>query len=490
MPAEVTHRERRRRAQARTLIATGEPVEIGAIEKMSKSKKNTVDPDDIIGSYGADTARWFMLSDSPPERDVIWTEEGVQGAWRFVQRVWRLVGEIAERRAPAPTPRPAQFGEAALALRKAAHTRARRASTDDIEQLHFNRCVAHLYELANALQRRSASRPRPAPTPDLALRRCARPAEILVQLIAPDDAASRRGMLGGARPRAASSPTRPGRSVEPALLVEDTITLPVQVNGKKRADVTVAARRGQADDRGGRAGARRRAARAGRASRPEGHRRAAEDRECRRLKHMLAAALSASPRVACAGGRSRPAASSRSTASAPVSGGAGRRPRRWPRSTSRRSRRRQRHAAGADRGRSPQRADFRPAPAARRRAADPPPEDPAVVDQHVGHRRCRHQPRRTSSNYGINATYTLIELASGKRVLTATTVARVSYDIPGQQQRFARARGLRDAESRAAKVIAEQIKAGSPPISSPGRDRNFPLPCTSPRSYSECHRPA
>ena len=105
-----------------TLIATGEPVEIGPIEKMSKSKKNTVDPDDIIGSYGADTARWFMLSDSPPERDVIWTEAGVQGARRFVQRLWRLVGEAADDGGAAPMRRGRrQFGEAALALRKAAH---------------------------------------------------------------------------------------------------------------------------------------------------------------------------------------------------------------------------------------------------------------------------------------------------------------------------------------------------------------------------------
>ena len=76
---------------------------------MSKSKKNTVDPDDIIAAYGADTARWFMLSDSPPERDVIWSEEGVQGAWRFVQRLWRLIGEIADvdRRRTA---RPRKFG--------------------------------------------------------------------------------------------------------------------------------------------------------------------------------------------------------------------------------------------------------------------------------------------------------------------------------------------------------------------------------------------
>src|SRR5207244_563983 len=78
------------------LAATGEPIEIGSIEKMSKSKKNVVDPDDIIATYGADTARWFMLSDSPPERDVIWTEEGVQGASRFVQRIWRIVDDAAD----------------------------------------------------------------------------------------------------------------------------------------------------------------------------------------------------------------------------------------------------------------------------------------------------------------------------------------------------------------------------------------------------------
>ncbi len=85
-------------ARSATLIATGEPVAIGPIEKMSKSKRNTVDPDDIIGDYGADVARWFMLSDSPPERDVEWTERGVQGAWRFSQRLWRLVGEARRDR--------------------------------------------------------------------------------------------------------------------------------------------------------------------------------------------------------------------------------------------------------------------------------------------------------------------------------------------------------------------------------------------------------
>src|SRR3977135_3718435 len=88
---------------------------------MSKSKKNTIDPDEIMESYGADTARWFMLSDSPPERDVEWTERGGQGAARLAHSFWRLIGEAGEITKTAPAERPAVFGEAAQALRKAAH---------------------------------------------------------------------------------------------------------------------------------------------------------------------------------------------------------------------------------------------------------------------------------------------------------------------------------------------------------------------------------
>jgi leucyl-tRNA synthetase len=243
-------------ARRAVLAATGEAVEIGPIEKMSKSKRNTVDPDDIIETYGADVARWFMLSDSPPERDVNWTEKGVQGAWRFAQRLWRLIGEAAELAQTAPAERPAGFSDEALALRKAAH-RALSRVTDDIEKLHFNVCVAHIYEFANALNAiigdigaqsgasnggQTGGKPRPetagvAP-PDLrwALREAV---NILVQLFHPmmPHLAEECWALLGHKTLVAQAAWP---QLERALLAEETLTLPVQINGKKRADVTVA----------------------------------------------------------------------------------------------------------------------------------------------------------------------------------------------------------------------------------------------------------
>jgi leucyl-tRNA synthetase len=220
-------------ARRAVLASTGEPVEIGSIEKMSKSKKNTVDPDDIIAAYGADTARWFMLSDSPPDRDVIWTEEGVQGSSRFVQRLWRLIAEIAQIK--APTARPATFGEQATVVRKAAH-RALANVSDDIDKLRFNRCVAHIYEFANALSG-AMGEVKKIPPGDMtwALREAG---DILVRLfhpMMPHLAEECWAALG----HNSLVATEAWPQVEHDLLVESTITLPVQINGKKRAEVTI-----------------------------------------------------------------------------------------------------------------------------------------------------------------------------------------------------------------------------------------------------------
>jgi leucyl-tRNA synthetase len=238
-PAEVKI-ESNGDARRATLIATGEAIEIGPIEKMSKSKRNTVDPDDIIGEYGADVARWFMLSDSPPERDVEWTERGVQGAARFVQRLWRLVGEAGEIGRSAPASRPAQFSPAATAVRKASH-KALAAVGDDVEKLHFNVCVAHIYEFANALGAAIGDIEAQDIAPDLrwAMREAA---AILVQLFAPmmpHLAEECWAALGQNTGRDTLVAQAPWPAVERALLIEDTITLPVQINGKKRAEVTV-----------------------------------------------------------------------------------------------------------------------------------------------------------------------------------------------------------------------------------------------------------
>jgi leucyl-tRNA synthetase len=233
-PAEVKIEGMGRERSAR-LISTGEPIEIGSIEKMSKSKRNTVDPDDIIASYGADTARWFMLSDSPPDRDVIWTEEGVQGAGRFVQRIWRLVHDAAQAAKGAPADRPATFAAPAIGLRKAAH-RALARVTEDIERLRFNVAIAQIYEFANAFQA-SLAELETEPPPDYRWA-AAEAADILVRLfhpMMPHLAEECWAALG--HETLVASEAWP--ILEPELLIEDSITLPVQINGKKRGDVTV-----------------------------------------------------------------------------------------------------------------------------------------------------------------------------------------------------------------------------------------------------------
>jgi leucyl-tRNA synthetase len=201
------------------------PVEVGRSEKMSKSKKNVVDPDQIIHDYGADTARWFMLSDSPPERDLEWTEAGITGAWRFQQRLFRIATQALADLPPVGTAKPVQFSDRATELRRAAHKSIAGVSTD-IEAFHFNKAVARLYELANTIDS--------AELKDDGDRWALREAlEIFVRLAGPmtPHLAEELWQALGHKSLLADSPWP---LAEDALLVDDTVTMAVQLNGKLR----------------------------------------------------------------------------------------------------------------------------------------------------------------------------------------------------------------------------------------------------------------
>ncbi len=208
-------------------IATHKPVTTGGVEKMSKSKKNVVDPIQIIADYGADVARWFVLSDSPPERDFEWSDAGVRGAWGSIQKLWALV-----EAAPSADDGPADSGEP-LDLRRLAH-RTVRDVTQGIEKFHFNVGIARMNELANALRKAEGST---APGMATARREALRLFSQIAAPFAPHLGEECWALLGGAGMVATAKWPTP----DAALLVSDTVTLPVQVNGKKRGEVTVPA---------------------------------------------------------------------------------------------------------------------------------------------------------------------------------------------------------------------------------------------------------
>ena len=205
-------------------LDNGEQVTIGSIEKMSKSKRNTVDPDEIIAAYGADTARWFMLSDSPPERDVIWTEAGVEGAHRFVQRIWRIIQGTAALQSDAA----ADIGD----LTKLAHKSLIKVDSM-ISDLKFNNAVAQIYGLSNALEKAISSAKSPGQIAELRSN-----VNILIQMVAPmmPHLAEECWVVMGNSGLVADTNWPVANE---ALIVETTLLLPVQINGKKRGELTV-----------------------------------------------------------------------------------------------------------------------------------------------------------------------------------------------------------------------------------------------------------
>ncbi|MET4101502.1 leucyl-tRNA synthetase [Roseovarius sp. MBR-78] len=197
----------------------GVAIEIIPSAKMSKSKKNVVDPSTIIAQYGADTARWFVLSDSPPERDVEWTASGAEAAHRHLSRVWRLASEV-ENAPETATP------EADEALLREMH-KAIDEVTKGVESFGFNAAIARLYAFTNTLVKSQAGREAKTTA-----------TRTLAQLMAPMTphlAEDIWAMLGGEGLVA----TAPWPVADPAMLIDETVTLPIQINGKRRAEITV-----------------------------------------------------------------------------------------------------------------------------------------------------------------------------------------------------------------------------------------------------------
>ena len=209
---------------------TGEPVTVGRVQAMSKSKRNTIDPGAIIDRYGADTARWFILSDNPPERDMEWTEAGVAGAFRFTQRVFRLTEALD---GAAREPKPDSFGPAAGTLRRVTH-RSIAAVTEALESFAFNVAVARLYELANAITEAE----RTGEEPGLVWARL-EAVETLARLIGPMMPHLAEEMHARLHPAAELVAELPWPAADPALLAADSVTIAVQVMGKLRGTIEV-----------------------------------------------------------------------------------------------------------------------------------------------------------------------------------------------------------------------------------------------------------
>jgi leucyl-tRNA synthetase len=228
-----------RRSDGTAVVAgTDEPVTIGRIEAMSKSKRNTIDPGAIIDRYGADTARWFILSDNPPDRDMEWTESGVAGAYRFTQRLYRLAETIAAAK-PAAAAEAGESSAAARSLRRVTH-RTILAVTEALESFSFNSAVARLYELAGAMTQ--AEKEAAAAPEDHSLMAARVEALMMITRLSapmmPHLAETMNLLLHGAEAEMVAEQLWP--EADPALTAAETVTIAVQVMGKLRGTIICA----------------------------------------------------------------------------------------------------------------------------------------------------------------------------------------------------------------------------------------------------------
>lgn len=226
-PLYFTPDEIERTSDHATLLADRAPVQVGRVIKMSKSKKNVVDPDAILDQYGADAARWFMLSDSPPERDLPWSEAGIEGAWRFVQRLWRLFDDTEKTGDGSVDP-----GLARKLHRTIAGVGA------DIEALGFNKAVAKVHALANDIEKAPPSATRAEACHALIL---------LVAPMLPHLAEEAWAALPTAQRTTDMIADAAWPAADPALLVEDKATIAIQIGGKLRDTMVVAKGLAKAD---------------------------------------------------------------------------------------------------------------------------------------------------------------------------------------------------------------------------------------------------
>jgi len=219
------------------LRESGEPVSIGRSEKMSKSKKNVIDPDDIVDQYGADAVRWFVLSDSPPERDFLWSDVGIDGAWRFSHRLWRVASTLLETAGDIGAPCPAYFSESAIKARRALH-QSISATTQALAGLQFNKAVAQIHSLVNML-----AEPIEGDGSDWVKREAVQALTLLIAPMMPHLAEDLWEMQGHEDLIVAQA----WPVAEDRLLVDDTVTIAVQVKGKLRDKLELAKGMDKAD---------------------------------------------------------------------------------------------------------------------------------------------------------------------------------------------------------------------------------------------------